>query len=145
MIRRGSARRCAQRGRTADCRSTRARGSRTRKAPGRAAPSALLLETLDRVLQRLVLGTRLERLLPDLVGLVALPHYPEHLAQVRGDLGVRTPDVRAAQLLGGALEVAFAIQHPAEAVHDEVILGRQLERFLDQLLCFRQAQVALGK
>src|SRR3954466_8026733 len=115
MIRRGSARRCAQRGRTADCRSTRARDSRTRKAPGREAPSALLLETLDRVLQRLVLGTRLERLLPDLVGLVALSHHPEHLAQMRGDFGVGTPDVSAAQLLGRALEVAFAVEHPAQA------------------------------
>src|SRR3954469_22172805 len=129
MTRRDSARRCVRPGRTADCRSTRARGSRTRKAPGRAAPSALLLETLDRVLQRLVLGTHLERLLPDLVGLIALSHHPQDLSQMRGDLRIGTPDVRAAQLLGGALEVALAVEHPAQAVHDEVILGRQLERF----------------
>src|SRR5258706_14685958 len=42
-----------------------------------------LLETLQRFLQRLVLGADLERLLPDLARLVALAEHPSHYP--RGD------------------------------------------------------------
>src|SRR5262245_22151363 len=91
-----------------------------------AKRTASALQALDRLLQRLVVRARLERLLPDAVRLVTLAHHPQHLAEVRADLGVGPADVGAAQLLGGALQVAFAIQHPAHAVDDEVVVGREL-------------------
>jgi hypothetical protein len=38
----------------------------------------------------------------------------------------------------------LAIEHPAHAVENERIIGCELERLLDQLLGFRQAQLAIG-
>ena len=90
-------------------------------------------------------GTGLERLVPDAARFVALAQHPQHFAEVRADLRVRPAAVGAAQLARRALQVAFAVEHPAQAVDDEVVLGRELERLLDQLARLGQAQVALGE
>src|SRR5881392_3954472 len=73
----------------------------------------------------------------------ALAELPQHFAQVRADLGVGPAVVGALQRLRRALEVAFAILHPAEAVDDERVIGRELKGFLDQLARLPEAHVAL--
>src|SRR6185436_16801797 len=133
-----SAPRCGRRAKTrADRRAALTRLAR--RQPGRlqAVPQQPSLAlSLDRLLQRLVVRAGLERLVPHAPRLVALAELPEHFAQMRADLGVGTAAVRAAQLARRALEVAFAVEHPAQAVDDEVVLGRDLQRLLDQLARF---------
>ena len=58
--------------------------------------------------------------------LVALAEPPQHLAEVRADLRVRPRRRRRARSVARrALQVALAVQHPAQAVDDEVVLGRR--------------------
>ena len=61
---------------------------------------------------------------------------------MRADFAVGAAVPGAAQLRGGALQVAHAVQHPAQRVDDEIVRGRYLERLLDQLLRLGQARVA---
>src|SRR5262245_46828504 len=112
-------------------------------APAQMPRIVLRIETLERLLQRLVFRADLERFLPDATRLVALAELPEHFAQVRADLAVRPAVPGAAQLRGRALQVAHAVQHPAQRVHDEEIAGRELDRALDQRLRLGQADVAV--
>src|SRR6185436_16613396 len=75
----------------------------------RRARRASRPEFFERLEERLVLGRGLLRLLPHAPRLVALAELPEHLAEVRADLGVRTPAVGATQRRRRALEIAFAV------------------------------------
>src|SRR5205085_6078456 len=118
--------------------------TRRRGAP-RPRARASLAKPLDRLEERLVVRRALERLLPDAVRFAALAQHPQYFAEMGADLGVRTAVVGAAQRLRGTLEVAFAVLHPAEAIDNEIILGRELERLLDQLARFAEARVALGE
>src|SRR4051812_38347409 len=99
--------------------------------PSGASPAtewtALLLQALDRLLQRLVIGAGLERFLPHAAGFFALAHHPQDFAEVRADLGVGPSAVGAAQLVRRAFQVAFSIQNPTQAVHDEVVIGCELK------------------
>src|SRR4030095_5103734 len=99
------------------------RSSRTRRPAGPWSGAARILrrggalrtarrtssarQALDRLLQRVVVGVLLSRLLPNAVGLVALAHHPEDFSEVRTDLGVGPSVIGAAQLLGGAFQVAL--------------------------------------
>src|SRR5258707_3625753 len=105
------------------------------------APGSLGTEALQRLLQRVVLGTGLEGFLPDAPGFLAVAERPQHFAQVRADLAVGPAVPGAPQLARGALQVAHAVQHPAERVDDEKIRRRDFERLIDQLLRLGQAQV----
>ena len=66
---------------------TAARRRRSQRGDARHR-SQLDAQALERFLQRLVLGVEQQAFPPDGHGPVALAHAPEHLAQVRGDLGV---------------------------------------------------------
>ena len=124
--------------------STCAHAASERRKKQRRLPASLA-QPLDGLLQGFVLGTGLERLVPDAPRLVALAEHPQDFAEVRADLGVGAPAVGAAQLARGAFQVALAVKHPAQAVDDEVVLGRELERLLDQLARLGQARIALGE
>src|SRR4249920_3302179 len=91
-----SARRCAPAARSRA--HPAAGGFRPARSPpsgARRPPSPTSPEFLDRLEKRLVFGRGLQRLVPDAAGLVALAHLPEHLAEVRADLGIGAAGVGA--------------------------------------------------
>ena len=63
---------------------------------------------------------------------------------MRRDFRVAAQGVGALEVCQGTVEITLAIEHPAHAVENERIIGCELERLLDQLLGFRQAQLAIG-
>ena len=64
---------------------------------------------------------------------------------MRGDLGVGALLEGGLERLARLPQVALAKLHPAQAVLDVGIVGRQLHRLVDQGAGFRQAQVAIGQ
>src|ERR1700741_5271703 len=98
--------RCGRRAKTrADLRA--ALTPLARRQPGRlpaVQQQPSLAQSLDGLLQGLVIGPGLERLFPAAPRLVALAELPEHFAKMRADLGVGAAAVGAAQLARRALE-----------------------------------------
>mmetsp|Transcript_26221 Transcript_26221/g.61905 ORF Transcript_26221/g.61905 Transcript_26221/m.61905 type:complete len:605 (+) Transcript_26221:4092-5906(+) len=115
--------------------------------PGRAwrPASKLDLQPVQGLAQRLVARVAPGRFLPDATRLVLGAAGPQHLAQMCGDLGVGPPAVGLAQQPGGLGQIAQTELDPAQAVDDDRLARRQLERALDQLLGFAEAQVAIGQ
>src|SRR5690242_9320865 len=102
-----------------------------------------VLQALDGVGERFVVGAFLGGIAPDALGLRVLAQRPQHLAEMGGDLRIGSPGEGAAQIAERILQVAHSVQHPAHAVDDERIVGSELERLFDQLARFRQALVAV--
>ncbi len=99
------------------------RGART---SAREAPHGLQ--------QDRVVGRGLQLRLPDLLCAGALALRPENFTQMRGNLGIG-PDLERALEVGFRFRQSAQLEQcPSHAVENERIVGRQLERFLDQLM-----------
>src|SRR5690242_11876051 len=97
------------------------------------AGALLLHEFLHGIEQSLVTGMFFKRRLPDFLGLLLCPLYPEDLAQMSSDFRIRVHSECLPEKAKPLIEVAHAIVHPAQAIHDVGIVRRKLNRFLNEL------------
>src|SRR5690606_21308247 len=90
--------------------------------------------TLADPLQHLVLREELLRFLELVARFLRPAELPQHLDDVRRNLGVLEDFPRAPELYQRFVELALAVQHPAVAVDDGAAFRLDFERLPDQLL-----------
>src|SRR5262249_28542354 len=113
------------------------------RTPRMLRPSAH--ETLHRGLEQLVVWAAFGSVAPYLFCILLLATGPQHLADMRRNLGIGPLGVGFLQKLQAFLGVAHPIQHPTHAVENKGVIRRKGERLLDVLLGFLVAVGAIGQ
>src|SRR5690606_9518399 len=91
-------------------------------------------ESLHGFAQHLVVGIEIEPFVPDAAGIIFTPQGPQHLAQVSGHFGRWKLAVGSFEVFERRLEIAGAVEIPADAILNIGIFGVEVERAVEQRL-----------